>query len=316
MKTTLEQTFKDTKNAILIGIGGGGDIVGTIPTARLLAAFGAEYTLGGLAWERSVIDPVPGPRSWDEVNNAEKLTERVWLAGPDTVTSTGVHFAESRVAGIYGERTLLVDILGGPAEVARGLAKAASKLGADLIVGIDVGGDAVSRGREPGLASPLADSIMIAALSMMAGSMPVLLGVFGFGSDGELTFEELERSFSEVARAGGLLGSWGMTAQTVREMERVIETVPTEASRVPVECARGVEGSYNIRSGSRPVRLSPVMTCTFYLSPRVVHETVSMTSRAVAGCASFAEANEALHALGIKTEMDLELEKLEQKAGG
>ena len=54
---SLEKILLGSKKAILIGIGGGGDIVGTLPTARLLELFNIEYILGGLPWERSVIDP-------------------------------------------------------------------------------------------------------------------------------------------------------------------------------------------------------------------------------------------------------------------
>ncbi len=49
------------------GMGGGGDVVGALATARLCQAFGAEFVLGGVAWERWPIDPHPGPRALDEI---------------------------------------------------------------------------------------------------------------------------------------------------------------------------------------------------------------------------------------------------------
>ncbi|MCL4246387.1 MAG: DUF1152 domain-containing protein, partial [Candidatus Dadabacteria bacterium] len=156
VRNTIRQIVGNAKKAILLGVGGGGDIVGTIPTADFLGLFGVECVLGGLSWERSVIDPMPGPRTFEETVNARKLNDVVWWAGKDTATSTGVGFAEAGVAEVTGRETLLIDIHGGPETVAKGILDAARELGADLVVGIDVGGDILSRGNEPGLMSPLA----------------------------------------------------------------------------------------------------------------------------------------------------------------
>lgn len=312
---SFEKLLLESEKALVIGIGGGGDIVGTIPTEGLLKLFNIECVLGGLAWERSVIDPVPGPRKFDEIKNCRKLHDHVWYANPSTVTEGGVMFAESGVAKVLGRETLLVDINSGPKGVAEGLVNAAEVLGADLIVGVDVGGDAISRGFEEGLASPLADSIMVAALKQIEKDIPAVLGIFGFGSDGELTFSELEQSVSEIAKNGGLLGSWGMTRSSLDTLKKLIEVVPTEASRLPVECAEGAMGERFIRSGTRKVELTPLSTMTLYFSPSVVYETVSKSARAVADCASIDEANEALHNIGLHTELDLELEKQARLSG-
>ena len=312
---TLENTFKRSKRAILLGIGGGGDIVGTIPTARLLENFGVEHVLGGLSWERSAVDPVPGPRKFHETINARRINDTVWHANEKTTTSTGVKFAESRIAEFYGRETLLVDINYGAEEVVKGLLDAADKLDADLIVGIDVGGDAIAFGNEPGIMSPLADAIMTASLSELEKKMPTVMGVFGFGCDGELTMPELEKSIRKIATEGGLLGSWGITYDTLKELEKIVEIVPTEASRLPVEAAKGIFDRTAIRSGRRSVSLSIISTITFYLSPGVVFEKISKPARTISECGSLAEANDALHKLGLKTELDYELERLDHEPG-
>lgn len=307
---SLKEIIEGSTKALVIGIGGGGDIVGTVPTADLLGIFGVESVLGGLSWERSVIDPVPGPRTFDEVRNARKLNDVVWFANKDTVTSTGVRFAESGVAEVLGEETLLIDINYGPAAVAEGILHAAEELGADLIIGVDVGGDLLALGNEPGLMSPLADSIMTAAFHRIESRMPAVMGLFGFGSDGELTREELERSMSMLAREGGLLGAWGITSEALALLERLIAVVPTEASRAPALYAKGEFPETAIRSGTRQVSLSMSSTVTFYFLPGVLYEKLSVISRAVADAESLLQANECLHGLGIRTEYDLELEKL------
>jgi hypothetical protein len=221
-----------------------------------------------------------------------------------------VKFAESRISEIYGKETLLVDVNYGVKEVVNGLLDAAEKLDADLIVGIDVGGDAIAFGNEPGIMSPLADAIMTASLSELEKRIDTIMGVFGFGCDGELTMPELEKSIRKIAKEGGLLGSWGITHETLKELEQVVEIVPTEASRLPVEAAKGIFDRTTIRSGRRSVSLSIISTITFYLSPSVVFEKISKPARTVSECRSLAEANEALHKLGLKTELDYELERL------
>ena len=69
----MEKSFSKIKKALLIGIGGGADIVGTIPTKILLESYGIKSILGGIPWERYSIDPYPGPRPFSQIINKQKL---------------------------------------------------------------------------------------------------------------------------------------------------------------------------------------------------------------------------------------------------
>ena len=277
--------------------------------------FGVECVLGGLSWERSVIDPMPGPRKFEEIKNARKLNDVVWYANKETVTTSGVRFAESGVAEVLGAETLLIGIHEGPEAVAEGLLDAAHVLNADLIIGIDVGGDLLAQGGEPGLMSPLADSIMTAALSMLEGRISTIMGLFGFGSDGELTQEELERSMKVIAAERGLLGGWGITQDTLTLLEEIISIVPTEANRMPALYAKGEFSDTSIRSGTRPVKLSMASTVTYYFSPGTLYNKISKLARCVRKAKSLEEANEALHSIGVRSELDIEIERLEGAKG-
>jgi hypothetical protein len=288
-------------------VGGGGDVVGALTVARFLEFCGLKFLLGGLSWERWVIDPIPGPRSLEEVNDVRVLHRYAWLAGPQSRIAGGQLFCESKMAAILGEEVLLLDINGGVQGVVEGVEAALKATGADLLVGVDVGGDSLAQGQEPGLRSPLADSIMLAAfVELERRGHPALWSVFGYGSDGELTVDEIEKALNRIAKAGGLLGAWGLTPRTVAELEEIIRHVTTEASAVPVECARGAWGEKRIRHDQRRVKLTPLTTLSFFLSPTTVYETLSLPARAVRGSSSLAEANDALHAAGIGTELDFE----------
>jgi hypothetical protein len=288
-------------------MGGGGDVVGALATARLCQSFGAEVVLGGVAWERWPVDPHPGPRSLTDIVGANPLSGATALANPGTTTPLGGRFAESGMAEFLGSETVLVDIGGGPAVVAAGLGQSASVLGCDLIVLVDVGGDVLAHGGEPGLASPLCDAVMLAAGLELAAELPVICGVAGAGCDGELTPAEVDALIGALGRAGALLGSWGLTPAVCEELEAACRIVPTEASALGVRCARGERGAVAIRSGRRTVELSAAGALTHYFDPVVAIAAGEVPlAGAVREAGSLAEARDTLGALGIRTELDLE----------
>jgi hypothetical protein len=310
---SLEAIIRSASRALVIGVGGGGDVVGAFAVARFLEFCGLEFLLGGLSWERSVYDPIPGPRKLCETRNVRALHEFAWMANAETQTMTGVYYAESRMAAALAQEVLLLDINGGVSGVMNGIETAMRELQADLLVGIDVGGDSLAEGHEPGLRSPLADSIMLAAFAELEKrGRRTLWGVFGYGSDGELTVDEIEFALSRIGAAGGLLGGWSLTPQIAAELERIIQTVPTEASAIPLRCLSGAWGKQKIRGGERSVKLTPLTALTFFVSTSVVFETLSRPARAVQHSGSLTEANDALHALGIRTELDLESARYHQ----
>jgi hypothetical protein len=291
----------------VVGIGGGGDVVGALASALLCERLGTPAVLGGMSWERRPIDPRPGPRQATEIVGASTLGPGVMLAGPDTRTADGVVFAEARMARLRGEPTVLVDPSPGPRAVADGLEAACVELGADLVVMVDVGGDVLGDGSEPGLASPLCDAVMLAAgVHLQERGDRVAGAVFGPCCDGELTIDELLDRLARLAEAGGLLGATGMTRADADELERACAEIPTEASAQAVRCARGEIGITQIRGGRREVPLSPLGAMTFYLDPAVAAASVARLAAAVHDADGLEDANEALHRLGVRTELDYE----------
>ena len=304
---SFEDLIRASSRALVIGVGGGGDVVGALATARFLEFCGLEFVLGGLSWERIFYDPIPGPRRLSETKNVKALHDFVWLANAGSQTDTGVPFAEAKMAAALNQEVLLVDVNGGVQGVVDGLMVAMSELSADLLVGLDVGGDSLAAGGEPGLRSPLADSIMLAAFAhLQRRGYRTLWGVYGFGSDGELTVDEIELALSKIASAGGLLGASGLTAKIAAELAEIIKTVPTEASAVPVQSFRGAWGKLAIRRGARTVKLTPLTAVTFFLSTQTLYETLARPAQALGSSKSLDEANEALHVIGIRTELDYE----------
>jgi hypothetical protein len=306
-----EVILRRARRPLVIGMGGGGDVVGALATAEFARLYdGAEPVLGGLTWERLPIDPKPGARTATEIADAVELAPRVLLAGPHTrVRDSGVLFAESRMAEFLGQETVLVDINGGPSEIAAGLASAATELGCDLVVFVDVGGDVLAKGDEPGLRSPLCDALMLAAACRLGeAGHPVLVGLFGMGCDGELTIDELFIQLAAVAAGGGLCGVRGLTAPVADRLEAAMRTVPTEASAQAVRAFHGALGTTTIRGGVHAFDLTPLAAATVYLDAHVMFDAAAILARAVADARDLEEGNEILTRLGVPTELNRERE--------
>ncbi len=287
------------KRALVFGIGGGGDIVATIPTANLLRDFGFEVFHGSIVWDRLVIDPKPGPRSIEELENIEIFNEVIAIANENTKTYYGVIPTVARAAKFFGE-VVALDITKGAKKLSKGIAEFADDSGISLIFGIDSGGDAIAIGYESGVKSPLADSLSVAALS----DLNAIVGVFGFGSDGELKIEELLLNMSELIKRGSFLGCSSMSKRDYEQMIEITKFVVTEASKIPIMAYEGEFGIKKIRK-SRTVLISPLSTLTFYFDSRGVFE-INDAAKIVRDARDIEEANKLLNKSGILTELDYE----------
>jgi hypothetical protein len=295
----------------VLGVGGGGDVVGALAIARHCEELGTPFVLGGVAWERLPVDPVPGPRPVSEIRGGEPLGRCAVLAGPDTTTPEGVRFSESHVAAHLGMPTVLIDVTEGPGGAADGIAAAAERLGCDLVVYGDVGGDAIAAGDEPGLGSPLCDAVMLAAGLRLDTRLDGVAAVIGAGCDGELELDEVLGRIAALAAAGAWIGTSSVSAAVADELELAGAATATEASMQVVHCARGITGTAEIRGGRRRVPLGPVGAQAFYFDLAAAAAELPLV-RALLDAEGLQAASRALNRLGASTELDYELER----AGG
>jgi hypothetical protein len=293
----------------VLGIGGGGDVVGALALGRMCEALGTEFVLGGVAWERFAIDPHPGPRSVEQIRDAEPLAPAAVLAGPDTATPEGVRFCEAGMAAHLGRPTVLIDVNGGPVAVAESVVGASRALDCDVVIHVDVGGDVLAHGDESGLASPLCDAVMLAAAARVAPEVRSIGAVFGPGCDGELSAGEVLERIGEVAAAGGWLGAWGLTQPVAAELEVAARLIPTEASLQAVRCARGETGEATIRDGRVTVQLGPVGALALFFDVGVAFRETAPLARAVAETDDLEQARASLQTLGVRTELDYQRER-------
>lgn len=302
------------ERVLVVGIGGGGDVAGALAFAEAARALGTDAFVGGLTWERRPVDPLPGRRRLRELRAIQPLHDAVALATPDTTGPGGFRFCETDMAAFLdGAPVVLVDPNPGPAAIASGLDAAAAHLACDLVVLLDVGGDVLAHGDEPGLASPLADATVLAAAPAMA--TPTIAAIFGIGCDGELTPDEVAERLAEVRAAGGDLGDVPLPPAALSRVEAALRTVTTEASAMAVRCARGETGRVEIRGGRRTVPLTPDGGRLVCFDAAIAIRSAARLAHAVGGAPSLEGAQQILTALGVRTELDYEREAAAQAAG-
>ena len=305
---SLEELASRYGRILVFGAGGGGDAAGAVHLYLRLRRLGAEPALGGIVWERYVVDPHPGPITLEQLVGAEPIAASAAIVTGETYAlryGMEVRPQLARVAGALGVEALAIDAGKGAVGVAEALRAASEVLGVEAVIAVDVGGDGLALGCEEELWSPLADAVSIAGT--LDSGLPALYAVHSPGADGELPRGRVLEYIARIASRGGLVGVYGLTLSDMETLSRVMEVTVSEASRVPYDSFRGALGERVIRGGTRRVPLDPSMAATYLLG---VEEVAGHTSlpRLVSGTRSALQAREALNSACIYTELDLELD--------
>ncbi|BDR93039.1 DUF1152 domain-containing protein [Vulcanisaeta souniana] len=300
------------RSVLIIGLGGGGDAVGSSITYNLALGEEKEATLGAVLWERYVSDPVPGPIRIQELQNSETLGNYLAIVNGDTYAiREGRHVIPqiANVLGVIKDDGLGISISGPVINVAREISEYVSKYGFDAVIGIDVGGDALALGSEDELYSPLADSYSVAILTKVQDytGIPVVLGVAGPGVDGELNRDYVLMRISQLAGKGAFLGAYGPTQSDLVLLEDILGKAITEASQLVYKAARGYYGDTDIRGGTRKVKLDISSSITYYLDLRKIINELPLVNLVINARDPW-DAMKTLNSKGVMTELNFEEE--------
>lgn len=197
------------------------------------------------AWERLVVDPVPGPRRIADFSGTEVVGSGLALVTPHTAPIPPAGSLIPRLAAELRPRLGLLDPYDGTLGLARQISEAALWCRADRIDLVDVGGDIVARGDEPTLRSPLGDALALAACA--ATGIDTTVYVAGPGLDNEVPLPALLPRLGEPA--------FLLDAPHTEGVLGVFDWHPSEASALLVAAARGVRGVCGTRDAPRPVVL-------------------------------------------------------------
>jgi hypothetical protein len=137
--------------------------------------------------------------------------------------------------------------------------------------------------------------------------VPVLGAIFGIGCDGELTPAEVRARLDAVEQAGGLgRVPLAMDDAAAARIEEAVRAVPTEASAGALRAYRGERGPVTIRGGRRTVELTAAAALTTFFDPAIALRSAARLAAAVIDAPDLEAANEILHGLGVRTELDYE----------
>ena len=181
-------------DTLLVAVGGGGDVITSAALKRHLHYSDPPLILT-YSWDRLMVDPLPGPRSAEDFIGLQELVPFVHEVTGETTMRPPAGSSLPRLARELPARIVLLDPTDGAEGMAQQIAAAAELVGAGRIMAVDVGGDALTDGTEPGLRSPLADQLALAAC--LRTYLPTTLLVVGAGLDGELSSETLTARFEK-----------------------------------------------------------------------------------------------------------------------
>ena len=234
---------------LIVAAGGGGDAITGTALARQLGLTDAPIVLT-YSWDRLLIDPRPGPRNAADFTGLRALVPGLLQVTRSTTPVPPTGSSLPRLAADLPARVLLLDPARGATGLAEQIDAAATHFAAEDIALVDVGGDAITTGDDPGLRSPLADQLALAACVRTA--IPTQLAIAGAGLDGEIpTHVVVERLAQLDAKHLP-----DLTPADIAPVRHVFDWHPSEASGLLAAAAAGRRGRVEVRDAGDQVELT------------------------------------------------------------
>ncbi|MGW4549459.1 DUF1152 domain-containing protein [Streptomyces violaceorubidus] len=231
---------------LIVAAGGGGDAVAAAMLHAALYGDEDQAVILTYAWDRLLIDPLPGPRRPADFSGLKRITPAVWFVPPQARPIAPAGSTLPRLAAELPATFALLDPYQGAIGLTRQLNSLVDYVEPKSIDLLDVGGDILAQGDEPTLKSPLADALTLAACSQL--NEPVRLLVAGPGLDGELPPQAMTGALGPVVHT--------LTAEDTAAISTILEWHPSEATGLLAATARGVRGTCEIRDAGLPVLLT------------------------------------------------------------
>jgi len=285
-------------SSLYVAAGGGGDALAAAIVHRALG-HRAPALIATYAWDRLAVDPRPGPRGFGDFTGLQRLGPHVrairWSTEPRPPSGSTL----PRLASHLADTLVLLDPAHGAVGLAEQLGEMAALAGSESLAVLDVGGDAVARGDEPELRSPVADALALAAADRV--DLPTTVLVAGPGLDGEL-------SEKQVLEATGADPRLQLRRPDVAPFRPVLDWHPSEATGLLVAAARGLRGRVEVRDAGLPVELTG-SSAGVYALPLEEAMTVNRLAVGVRATTSLAQAEAVIRRAGARSEIDYERRK-------
>lgn len=304
IKPSLLEVALKSKRALILGLGGGGDVIQGIPLARLFKQLNFETIyIGGVNCQWWMPDGKPQSDAYGvsvfgpTLYPVEGLSDTTELAPQlravcRTSTINNCQPAEAVLADKLIGTPFVCSLHKGTAGLAEGLKQFVEAQQIDLVVGVDIGSDSFHRGDEVQPAhTSLVDFMSIGALLDLP--CPIFYGVSGYGCDGEMQISELDERVSVVMKAGGYLGAHGLTQGDVEAMMEACEMYPDPVEIMAPLAAKGELGLRKVNTHGpwgTPINVTAAAAVMFFFDPKVMASEVSKGILALKNTRSLEEA--------------------------
>ncbi|MGH3906696.1 MAG: DUF1152 domain-containing protein [Pseudonocardiaceae bacterium] len=241
---------------LIIAAGGGGDaITGSALTGPL--GLDEPPVVMTYSWDRLMIDPIPGPRAAKDFTGLRQLAPHVLEVLPSTEPISPAGSSLPCLAADLPARLLLLDPTGGAVQMAAQISAAAAYFHAETLALIDVGGDVLTDGTDPGLRSPLADQLALAAC--VRTGLPSQLLIAAPGIDGELSPTTILARLDRL----GAHQLPDLTSTDIAPVRPVFNWHPSEASGLLAAAATGRRGRVEVRDAGDHIELTDTTPALF-----------------------------------------------------
>jgi hypothetical protein len=304
---SLEERVHDNESVLLVGVGGGGDVSWSIPLINYLRTLGVKrfavgeatiawwdlegrISLGGFTFHLADLDTV------------QKISDRCGLLRRETRVvngpGRGSRLPQSIIAELKDVEAFALELDDGVVGMREGINALANHLGAGLVIGVDCGSDSFYSGTETKVLSPLVDAMIVAAL---ADCKPAsIMGLIGYGCDGDLMPDELDASVKSVIKKGGLLGARGLIPTDIQDMEKFFSVWPNPVEEWPLKAAKGELGWKNMNT-LWSILVTPLTSIMMFFEPKVLVEHNPLAN-AVRDSKMLKEAEDAAIRMGLMPE--------------
>ncbi len=301
IKPSFTQMALRAKKALVLGVGGGGDVILTFPLANYLEQLGVEHIIiggvasqwwnpsGGSTKENFILAPL--------VYDVTKLTDTEYLApllvkvSPSSAYE-GYKPAEAAVSTVSRWPVVVGGLTAGVVGLRDSLNQFIKSQQIDLFIGADIGAHSFHDGNE--VTPPFTTLISFMTLSaMLQLSCPSIYAFVGYTCDAEMEIEELDNRIGRIMKAGGFLGAYGITPQDIKEYLAACEAFKDPIEPIVAHAAMGDLGWKKIPVMSpwgRRAYLTPLAAIYLFLDPQTMVSEVSHGVELLKETQSLAEA--------------------------
>lgn len=292
------------KKALFVAAGGGGDALMSVILAEQLGVQEAYFST--LVWERLIFDPEPGPRSAIDFEGMKKLGNYNCLINKGSYLKSGAHSFLPGLSNALNKDFFLLDLTWGAPGVKKQLEELVDLIRPTMIYIVDAGGDILAKGNEPGLKSPLADSIVLAGAHKLKPKTSLIISALSL--DGELKKEYLlallnKLSTDNAASFKGRLNS-GIAARYLP----IFRWLPSEVTGLACLSAMGYKGLAEIRGQGYTVELDEESAAICMIEPEAAFKFNTL-AQVIENENSLKEADRIIKKLTGRSELEYEQKK-------